>query len=239
MFKGKPKLFSLNGIICLGVEMHCNTMPFWYCFFYFWQSVLFTFQTLTCSVTLKMGCATGSRMYRMTLTGSGYRVQLPQLIQAPWRTTPPAQPEDTTFTWNPLSHANSEIKQFCSVPCSTLLAMEPVLSVFIITCLGKKFIACQSSKEVWVTLMDGCCGTSLEIKKTDGSERHSPSEVLSHFRYYPSKLWSIYLLHLKTLRVYKSLHNIKAICNWSILLQNIFVGVFEEKCEILLFLWLH
>lgn len=181
--------------------------------FYFWQSVLFTFQTLTYSVTLKMGCAIGSRMYRMTLTGSEYGVQPPQLTQAHWRTTQQAQPEDTTCTWNPLSHANSEIKQFSLVLSSTLLAMEHVFSAFIIICWGKKFISCQSSEELWVILRDGCCGTSLEIKKTDGSDRHSSSEVLSHFRYDPSKLWNVYLLHRKTLRVYKWLHNLKAICN--------------------------
>lgn len=91
--------------------------------------------------------------------------------------------------------------------------MEPVFSASIITCLEKKFISCQSSKELWVMLRDGCCGTSLEIKKTDGSDRHSSSAVLSHFRYDPSKFWSVSLLHHKTLSVYKWLHNLKAICN--------------------------
>lgn len=46
-----------------------------------WQSVLHTFQTLTYSVTSKMGYAIGHRTLRMTLTGSGYKDQPLQLIQ--------------------------------------------------------------------------------------------------------------------------------------------------------------
>lgn len=149
----------------------------------------------------------------MTLTGSEYGVQPPQSTQAHWRITRQAQPEDTTCTWSPLSHASSRIKLFCLVLSSTLLAMEPALSASIIICLEKKFISCQSSKELWAILRDGRCGTSLEIKKTDGSDRHSSLAVLSHFRYDPSKFWSVYFLHHKTLRVYELLQNLKAICN--------------------------
>lgn len=133
-----------------------------------WPSVLLAFQTLTYSVTLKMVYAIGSRTLKMTLTGSEYRVQPQRLIQAHQRITQQAQAGDTIYTWSPLSHTNLKIEQFCLVLSSTLLGMEPAFSAFIIICMESKFTCCQSSRELWVTPRDGCCGTSMEIKETDG-----------------------------------------------------------------------
>ena len=160
-----------------------------------------------------MGCAIGSRMLRMNLTGSEYRVQPPRLIQAHWKITRQAQPEDTTSTWNPRTHTSSKTKQFCLVLSSTLWTTEPAFSAFTIICLESKFTSCQSFREQWATPMDGCCGTRLEIKETSGSDRYFTSAALSHFRYDPSWLWSAYLLPHKTLWVYKWLCSHKAICN--------------------------
>lgn len=176
-----------------------------------------------------MGCATGSRMLRMTSTGSGYGVQPPRLTQGHWRITRQAQPGDTTSTWNPLSHNNSKIQQFCLVLSSTLLATEPAFSASITICLESKFSSCQSSRELWVTPRDGCCGTSLEIKGTDGSDRLSTSPAaLSHFRYDPSGLRNAYLRPRKTLWVC----NLKALCNCLIKLTLKYIcrGFFEEIC---------